>query len=176
MATFFDGPLGMIPASECKKFAKYPVSATLANKIYKGTPVMLLGGVAVPYDENHVSVSDIVGIAIHHVDTTPGAGVTVTVTDDPSMEFYCLSDGAFTAADVGAYIGFIANGAANGADSGSNDVSTAMIDESSQAAAPTAVAPLKIMGLAGLPNNSSSLVADSTPVLRVKIMSSLYFL
>ena len=169
----FDGPQGLVPACECKKYAKYPVASDASEKIYKGTPIMITSGYAVPYHEDS-SPTDIVGVAIHHVEAAPGADAYVTVTDDPDMEFDVLCDATFAIGD-GAYMGLVAHGTANGANAGSNDHSTAVLDEDTQAAAATAVAPFRILGLSPIPGNSATLAAGKTPVLRVKIEKLSYF-
>ena len=169
-----DGPIGLVPATECKKFAEYPVSPTLSSKIYKGAPLMLLSGVAVPYDENNIGVGPIIGVATHHVNTNPGAGATVIVTDDPEMEFYISATGdTYTgAAFCGLYGGFLANGTSNGPDDGLNDTSICQFDLANAGnAAPTAVYPCKVLGIVEDPVNE----ADNDPVIRIRILDEDYF-
>lgn len=169
-ASIFDGPSGFAPASECGKFRILKVAAASSDKIYKGAPVMVLSGYAVPYDEDNASVSQVY-IAAHHVDAAPGAVTDLIVYDDPDMEFYVLGAGDDYAITMsGQAVGANANGAASGGpDDGTNDSSDCVLSLTTTAATPTYVLPFVITGLAGHPNNSASEVQNKTPILTVKI-------
>jgi len=168
-ASIFDGPCGFKPASECTKFKVLKVASNSSAKIYRNAPVMLVGGYAVPYDENNANVSQVY-IAAHQVDAAPGAVTDLIVYDDMNMEFYVLGAGDdYAITMAGQAVGANTNGTTNAPEDGLNDQSTCVVDIQTTAATPTYVLPFRIVGLAGLPNNSASEVQYKTPVLSVKI-------
>jgi len=163
--SIFDGPFGLQPASECKKYRKLRVAPDASDKIYKGWPVSISSGYAVPW----VLGLKAEGVACHHVDATPGVETELIITDDYDMEFYALMDGAFTlSSDVNRWGPLVTAGGE------AADHSEGVVDESALVATfpSTATVVVQVQGLATeIPNNASTYVANKTPIVRVKLVN-----
>lgn len=151
-----DEALGFIPKSKPKFYQNFKVSATLASKIYKNAPVTVTAGYLVPA----AVTGQVTGIALEHMDVTPGEIVDVAVCIDPDQIYEVNGDAKGDITDIGKYCAIKTV-------AGSNDHSTATVDVTNATATVTADTPFLIVDFV------SRKVTDAAASANLKVLVKL---
>ena len=135
--TIYDPSMGLVPKGSSVKYSVYQAAAALGEAIHRFAPVALASGYVVPFAYDGTAI---LGVALHHVDATPGAVTDVIVCDDPDQVYEATFDAAVVRADIGSYAPMVTTPL------NTNDHSKAYLDESEIGAA----AATKLFQIVGL--------------------------
>jgi len=145
-----DPAMGFVPKTMPKFYSTFKVAADAAAKIYKFAPISIDGGYAIPSDVTPAAIGGVMGIAMHHVDATPGEVKELTVCTDPDVIYEVNGDTAGVITDVGGWV-LLKTVAGNDA----NDLSTATVDLPALTS-PTAETNFKVVGISQTVTNAST--------------------